>query len=78
MCALPPMSGRFAGWIEEWAWAWSLGVHANWAVVEAGSGELAGRVSLKDIALPAGRAGAAYWTVPRLAAGLSHRARSPL
>ncbi|MEV0292073.1 hypothetical protein [Nocardia sp. NPDC050710] len=53
-------------------------MHANWAVVEAGSGELAGRVSLKDIALPAGRAGAAYWTVPRLAAGLSHRARSPL
>ncbi|MER5977948.1 GNAT family N-acetyltransferase [Streptomyces sp. NPDC001857] len=51
-----------AGWIGEWTRAWSGEHDAQWAVVDAGSDVLLGRVALRDIVLADGVAETAYWT----------------
>ncbi len=44
---------------------WSAGTHASWAVVDAGTEELLGSVSLHSIDADQGDAEIGYWTVPR-------------
>ncbi|MFJ4978968.1 GNAT family N-acetyltransferase [Streptomyces coeruleorubidus] len=53
-----------AGWIRDWHQAWEEGREAQWAVVDADSGRLLGRVALREIRLDDGVAEVAYWTVP--------------
>ncbi|MFJ6570416.1 GNAT family N-acetyltransferase [Streptomyces sp. NPDC091292] len=52
------------GWIEEWRTSWTGERHAFWAVADAESDEIAGRVALRCVALEDGAAEIAYWTVP--------------
>ncbi|MFI2434125.1 GNAT family N-acetyltransferase [Streptomyces sp. NPDC018693] len=52
-----------AGWIEEWRAAWAGEHTAQWAVVDADTDLLLGRVALRDIVLGDGVAEVAYWTV---------------
>jgi len=51
------------GWIEEWLREWEEERRAQWAVVNADTGRLMGRVALRDIVLEDGTAEVAYWTV---------------
>jgi RimJ/RimL family protein N-acetyltransferase len=51
-----------AGWIEEWLKEWEGERTAQWAVADAGTDRLLGRVALRDIALGEGVAEVAYWT----------------
>ncbi|MER6069093.1 GNAT family N-acetyltransferase [Streptomyces sp. NPDC001817] len=53
------------GWIIQWRSGWEAEREAQWAVVEAGTGELLGRVALREILLGDGCAEVAYWTVAR-------------
>jgi RimJ/RimL family protein N-acetyltransferase len=43
---------------------WSAGDHASWAVVDPGTGELLGSVSLHSVDREQGDAEIGYWTVP--------------
>ncbi|GGW49779.1 acetyltransferase [Streptomyces lucensis JCM 4490] len=52
-----------AGWIAEWRTAWEDEREAQWAVVDAATDELRGRVALRQILLADGIAEIAYWTV---------------
>ncbi|MFK0118359.1 GNAT family N-acetyltransferase [Streptomyces sp. NPDC090994] len=51
------------GWIAEWQAAWAGERNAQWAVADAASGRLLGRVALRDVLLGDGVAEVAYWTV---------------
>src|SRR5207245_788209 len=51
-------------WIVQWNDEWHKRIHANWAVCDMQTGDLAGRISLKGIHLPGGQAEVAYWTMP--------------
>lgn len=51
-----------AGWIEEWRTNWAQERNAQWAVVDADTGDLLGRVALRSIVLTEGVAEIAYWT----------------
>jgi RimJ/RimL family protein N-acetyltransferase len=51
------------GWIDEWLAEWPQERRAQWAVTDADTGRLMGRVALRDIALGEGTAEVAYWTV---------------
>ncbi|WP_328337518.1 GNAT family N-acetyltransferase [Streptomyces violaceus] len=53
-----------AGWIGDWHRAWEEEREAQWAVTDADSGSLLGRVALREIRLDDGMAEVAYWTVP--------------
>ncbi|MGI5424703.1 GNAT family N-acetyltransferase [Streptomyces sp. CA-179760] len=53
-----------AGWIGDWHRAWEEEKEAHWAVTDADSGSLLGRVALREIRLDDGVAEVAYWTVP--------------
>ncbi|MGW2891659.1 GNAT family N-acetyltransferase [Streptomyces griseoruber] len=53
-----------AGWIEEWQRAWSGERNAQWAVADADTDRVRGRVALREIALDEGTAEVAYWTAP--------------
>ncbi|MFJ9738781.1 GNAT family N-acetyltransferase [Streptomyces sp. NPDC101166] len=50
------------GWIGEWTRSWGEERDAQWAVVDADSDVLLGRVALRDIVLADGVAEMAYWT----------------
>lgn len=50
------------GWIEEWLTAWTEERAPQWAVVDAESDRLLGRVALREIRLDDGTAEVAYWT----------------
>ncbi|MEV6617815.1 GNAT family N-acetyltransferase [Streptomyces sp. NPDC051051] len=50
------------GWIEEWPADWAEERTAQWAVVDADTGALRGRVALRGIELGDGTAEVAYWT----------------
>ncbi|RRR68716.1 GNAT family N-acetyltransferase, partial [Streptomyces sp. RP5T] len=50
------------GWIEEWRGAWAQERTAQWAVADADTGLLLGRVALREIHLDDGQAEMAYWT----------------
>ncbi|MER7345255.1 GNAT family N-acetyltransferase [Streptomyces aurantiacus] len=52
-------------WIEDWRAAWAKERAATWAVADADTGEVAGRVALREINLGDGQAEMAYWTMPR-------------
>jgi len=51
-----------AGWIEEWGKEWEGERDAQWAVVDADSDRLLGRVALRSIYLVDAVAKVAYWT----------------
>lgn len=50
-------------WFGTWAEGWSEETAAQWAVTGEESGELLGRVALREIRLDEGTAEVAYWTV---------------
>ena len=52
------------GWIDSWNADWRGGAHAYWAVADAVTDDLLGRVSLKSMDLVGGQGGVAYWTMP--------------
>ncbi|MFI9806963.1 GNAT family N-acetyltransferase [Streptomyces sp. NPDC052301] len=52
-----------AGWIEGWRGEWQGEQQAQWAVVDADTDALLGRVALRQILLTDGTAEIAYWTV---------------
>ncbi|MEV5980417.1 GNAT family N-acetyltransferase [Streptomyces sp. NPDC052114] len=52
------------GWIEDWRGAWADERDAYWAVADAATDELVGRVALRCMVLAGGQAEVAYWTVP--------------
>ncbi|MGW4566779.1 GNAT family N-acetyltransferase [Streptomyces sp. NPDC004561] len=64
-----------AGWIAAWQQAWESERDAQWAVDDADTGRLLGRVALRQILLGDGVAEVAYWTVPQ-ARGLGVAARA--
>ncbi|MER6092632.1 GNAT family N-acetyltransferase [Streptomyces bluensis] len=51
------------GWIDEWQQEWRREQKAQWAVVDADTDRLMGRVALRCILLDEGTAEVAYWTV---------------
>lgn len=51
-------------WIEGWQRSWGEETGAHWAMVDAGSDALLGRVALKSLVLADGKAEIAYWTAP--------------
>jgi RimJ/RimL family protein N-acetyltransferase len=51
------------GWIAEWRDGWAGERDAQWAVADAATGRLLGRVALRGIVLGDGVAEVAYWTV---------------
>ncbi|MBO4258177.1 GNAT family N-acetyltransferase [Streptomyces griseorubiginosus] len=51
-----------AGWIREWQKEWEGERNAQWAVVDAETDRLMGRVALRDIRLVEGLGKVAYWT----------------
>jgi len=51
-------------WIDSWNADWRGGAHAHWAVADAVTADLLGRVSLKSMDLVCGQGGVAYWTMP--------------
>ncbi|MDX3309404.1 GNAT family N-acetyltransferase [Streptomyces sp. NPDC054884] len=51
-----------AGWIEEWRTCWQEERSAQWAVVDAHTDGLLGRVALRGVQLDEGVAEIAYWT----------------
>ncbi|MEU6916476.1 GNAT family N-acetyltransferase [Streptomyces olindensis] len=68
-----------AGWIRDWHRAWEEEREAHWAVVDAGSGALLGRVALREMRLDDGTAEVAYWTVPEARGrGVATRATTAL
>jgi RimJ/RimL family protein N-acetyltransferase len=52
-------------WIDSWVDDWGGRVHAHWAVADSQTAAVVGRASLKGMDLVSGKAGVAYWTVPR-------------
>ncbi|GAA3780581.1 GNAT family N-acetyltransferase [Streptomyces coacervatus] len=68
-----------AGWIEGWLKQWEGERVAQWAVVDADSDRLLGRVALREIALVDGLAKVAYWTTAAARGrGVAARATSTL
>ncbi|MGW2226718.1 GNAT family N-acetyltransferase [Streptomyces formicae] len=53
------------GWIEDWRASWAGERDAYWAVADAGTDELVGRIALKAMVLADGQAEVAYWTMPQ-------------
>ncbi|MGW0825886.1 GNAT family N-acetyltransferase [Streptomyces sp. NPDC002845] len=51
------------GWIDEWQRAWGKEQSVQWAVADADTDRLMGRVALRSIELNEGTAEVAYWTV---------------
>lgn len=50
------------GWLDEWQQEWAREQKAQWAVVDADTDRLMGRVALRNILLDEGTAEVAYWT----------------
>ena len=68
-----------AAWIEEWQTSWEDENNAQWAVADEDTGELLGRVALRQILLGDGTAEIAYWTVPQARGrGVAARATTAL
>ena len=68
-----------AGWIEEWRTAWAGERDVQWAVADADTGRLRGRVALRNVLLGDGVAEVAYWTVADARGqGVAARATSAL
>jgi [ribosomal protein S5]-alanine N-acetyltransferase len=56
-------------WIEGWQGSWRDETGGHWAVVDAESDTLLGRVALKSLVLADGKAELAYWMVPSARGG---------
>ncbi|MFJ6557620.1 GNAT family N-acetyltransferase [Streptomyces luteogriseus] len=54
-----------AEWIHAWHQAWVGEREAHWAVADAESAELLGRVALRELRFDDGTAEVAYWTAPQ-------------
>ncbi|MGW0533909.1 GNAT family N-acetyltransferase [Streptomyces sp. NPDC003032] len=52
------------GWIEGWRKAWADERDAYWAIADADTDEVVGRIALRLIELGDGHAEVAYWTMP--------------
>ncbi|WP_031108952.1 GNAT family N-acetyltransferase [Streptomyces sp. NRRL S-146] len=66
-------------WIQAWHQAWEGEREAHWAVADAVSGELLGRVALRELRLDYGTAEVAYWTAPQARGrGVAARATTAL
>jgi RimJ/RimL family protein N-acetyltransferase len=52
-------------WITAWRGGWTAETAAHWAVVDARTDALLGRVALKSLRFADGTATVAYWTVPQ-------------
>lgn len=52
------------GWIDGWRKAWAEERDAHWAVADATTDAVVGRISLRLIVLADGQAEVAYWTMP--------------
>ncbi|MET9578410.1 GNAT family N-acetyltransferase [Streptomyces massasporeus] len=66
-------------WIQAWHQAWEGEREAHWAVADAASGELLGRVALRELRLDDGTAEVAYWTAPQARGrGVAARATTAL
>ncbi len=52
------------GWIADWRAAWAGEDDAYWAIADAVTDEVLGRVALRQIRLGDGQAEVAYWTMP--------------
>ncbi|MET8951765.1 GNAT family N-acetyltransferase [Streptomyces sp. NPDC004393] len=67
------------GWIDEWVRSWKGERHAQWAVADAGTDRLLGRMALRNMELADGVAEVAYWTVPAVRGrGVASRAVTAL
>ncbi|MEU6680426.1 GNAT family N-acetyltransferase [Streptomyces sp. NPDC046925] len=53
-----------SGWIEGWVKAWPEERDAYWAIADAATDALVGRIALRLIVLADGQAEVAYWTMP--------------
>ncbi|MFC5033943.1 GNAT family N-acetyltransferase [Streptomyces sp. DSM 41987] len=51
-------------WIRGWRSGWRDETEGHWAIVDAASDALLGRMALKSLSLADGKAELAYWTVP--------------
>jgi RimJ/RimL family protein N-acetyltransferase len=51
-------------WIDCWGADWRGELHAHWAIADAVTDDLLGRVSLKNMDLMCGQGSVAYWTMP--------------
>jgi RimJ/RimL family protein N-acetyltransferase len=51
-------------WIANWTERWERETDASWAVVDAPSGTLVGRVALRRIDLAGGEGECSYWVLP--------------
>ncbi|MFF4253163.1 GNAT family N-acetyltransferase [Streptomyces sp. NPDC001663] len=68
-----------AGWIEEWLKEWEGERTAQWAVADADTDRLLGRVALRAVELGEGMAEVAYWTAAAARGrGVAARAASAL
>ncbi|MHC3472035.1 GNAT family N-acetyltransferase [Streptomyces sp. 7R007] len=68
-----------AGWIKEWQGEWASERNVQWAVVDAESDLLLGRVALRGIVLAEAMAKVAYWTTAEARGrGVASRATSTL
>ncbi|MFI8878236.1 GNAT family N-acetyltransferase [Streptomyces sp. NPDC055243] len=52
------------GWIDGWRTAWAEERDAHWAIADAATDAVVGRISLRLIVLADGQAEVAYWTMP--------------
>ncbi|WP_190082604.1 GNAT family N-acetyltransferase [Streptomyces longisporoflavus] len=52
------------GWIEDWGKAWSEERDAFWAIADASTNAVVGRIALRLVVLADGQAEVAYWTMP--------------
>ncbi|MFJ9902901.1 GNAT family N-acetyltransferase [Streptomyces sp. NPDC101152] len=68
-----------AGWVAEWVKEWKGERTAQWAVADAETDRLLGRVALLDMSLAGGVAKVAYWTTaPARGQGVAARATTTL
>jgi RimJ/RimL family protein N-acetyltransferase len=51
-------------WIENWKLLWQKETHACWAITDAASDTVLGRVALREIRLADGHGEMAYWVLP--------------
>jgi len=52
-----------AEWIQSWKSSWTAETDAGWAVAEAETGAIVGRLGLREIHLDEGRAQVTYWVL---------------
>lgn len=53
-----------AHWIDQWKVLWQNETDADWAITDVTSGEVLGRMGLRQLHLGEGRGEVAYWVLP--------------